>query len=244
MQKYVLLVDKKIMKRILTIVIVVVFYNMVFSQKLEPTEKNALIRVIVTNFKDKPIANEEVVFISKKDSKKYYVKTDAKGIAYILLPEGDTYDIEYRDFMEQQNYSTITIKDEPGAFTYDLKIRFEPAKTYILRNVHFETGKADLTKDSYSALNELVEAMKSKPELVIEIAGHTDSRPIRTREFPSNLELSQARAESCKKYLINKFKIEPERLIPKGYGDKYPVASNKTEEGRAKNRRVEFKIIE
>jgi outer membrane protein OmpA-like peptidoglycan-associated protein len=226
------------MKRILTIVIVVVFYNMVFSQKLEPTEKNALIRVIVTNFKDKPIANEEVVFISKKDSKKYYVKTDTKGIAYILLPEGDTYDIEYRDFMEQQNYSTITIKDEPGAFTYDLKIRFEPAKTYILRNVHFETGKADLTKDSYSALNELVEAMKSKPELVIEIAGHTDN----VGTYENNLKLSQLRAESVRNYLISKG-IAPQRVIAKGYADTQPIASNDTEEGRAKNRRTEVRII-
>jgi len=208
------------------------------SQPNEATEKMALINLEVTDFKEKPHPNESVVFISKTTGKKFWVKTDMNGKGKLILPEGDTYDIEYRDFMEQQNYSTITIPDQPGAFTYELKIKFEPAKTYTLRNVHFETGKAILTSVSFKALNELVEALKAKPNLIIEIAGHTDN----VGSFETNLKLSQARAESVRNYLLSKG-IAAYRVQAKGYADTQPVASNDTEEGRAKNRRTEVRIL-
>lgn len=226
------------MKRLMIYLFLVMIINDIFAQKLEPNEQHALINIEVTDFKQKPHPNEEIYFIGKKNRQKYYVKTDNKGEASILLLEGDTYDIEYRDFMEQQNYSTITIPDQPGAFTYDLKIKFEPAKTYVLKNVHFETGKSTLTASSYVALNQLVEALKAKPSLVIEIAGHTDN----VGTYENNLSLSQARAESVRNYLLSKG-IAPERVQAKGYADTQPVASNDTEQGRAKNRRTEVRII-
>ncbi len=226
------------MKRLMTYLFLWMMINDIFAQKLEPNEQYALINIEVTDFKQKPHPNEEICFISKKNRQKYYVKTDNKGKANILLLEGDTYDIEYRDFMEQQNYSTITIPDQSGAFTYDLKIKFEPAKTYVLKNVHFETGKATLTTSSYVALNQLVEALKAKPSLVIEIAGHTDN----VGTYENNLKLSQARAESVRNYLLSKG-ISPERVQARGYADTQPVASNDTEQGKAKNRRTEVRII-
>jgi outer membrane protein OmpA-like peptidoglycan-associated protein len=57
------------------------------------------------------------------------------------------------------------------------------------------------------------------------------------------VELSQARVEAVREYLIDKFQIDEERLSAKGYGDTQPIASNETEEGMAKNRRVEFKVL-
>lgn len=59
----------------------------------------------------------------------------------------------------------------------------------------------------------------------------------------SNLNLSQARVESTREYLITKFKINPENLVPQGFGEEQPIADNSTREGRAKNRRVEFHVI-
>ncbi|MCX7861593.1 MAG: OmpA family protein [Bacteroidales bacterium] len=224
------------MKQIIGIILLL--FNNLLAQTIEPTEQNALINIEVTDFKQNAHPNEQIWLISKKTSKKYFVKTDQKGKGKILLPEGDTYDIEYRDFMEQQNYSTITIPDQPGAYTYELKIKFEPAKTYVLKNVHFETGKASLTASSYTALNQLVEAMKAKPTLVIEIAGHTDN----VGTYETNLQLSQARAETVRNYLISKG-IAAERIIAKGYADTQPIATNETEQGRAKNRRTEVRII-
>ncbi len=221
------------------ILVVFIFLAVIasFGQKLEPTENLALINIQVSDFKQKALPNEIITFISKNTQKHYTVKSNEKGLASLLLPEGGTYDIQYRDFMEQQNYSTITIPNQDGAYTYDLKIKFEPAKTYTLKNVHFETGRATLTISSYPALNELVEALKNKQNLIIEIAGHTDN--VGTHEY--NLKLSQDRAEAVRNYLISKG-IAPHRVQAKGYADSQPVASNATEEGRAKNRRTEVRI--
>ncbi|NMD00768.1 MAG: OmpA family protein [Bacteroidales bacterium] len=208
------------------------------SQNLNPTEDKALLNIKVTNFSSKALSGETVMFISKKDGKEYIVKSSATGNAQLLLPEGSKYDIKYRDFMEQQEYSSIEIPSQPGAFTYDLTIKFEPAKTYTLKNVHYETGKATLTQDSYPALNNLYEALKEKPTLEIEIAGHTDN----IGTYEKNLTLSQERANSVKKYLVAKG-INANRITAKGYADTQPVASNDDETGRAKNRRTEVRII-
>ncbi|MEO0183664.1 MAG: OmpA family protein, partial [candidate division WOR-3 bacterium] len=77
------------------------------------------------------------------------------------------------------------------------------------------------------------------PEIEVEIQGHTDD--IGADAY--NLKLSQKRAEAVRDYLINKHMIEPVRLIPVGYGERRPIADNSTEEGRRKNRRVEFLIL-
>jgi len=226
------------MKTIFLALFLLLFVFVALSQNLSPTEDKALLNLKVTNFSQKPLAGEMVIFISKKDKKKYQIQTAKDGTAKILLPEGHIYDIQYRDFMEQQEYSTIEIPAQPGAFTYDLTIKFEPAKTYTLKNVHLETGSATLTNDSYVALNNLYEALKAKPNLVIEIAGHTDN----IGKYENNLTLSQERANSVKKYLVSKG-INENRIIAKGYADTQPIASNNTEEGRAKNRRTEVRII-
>ncbi|MEO0231192.1 MAG: OmpA family protein, partial [candidate division WOR-3 bacterium] len=108
---------------------------------------------------------------------------------------------------------------------------------------YFETGKAEIIPISYPIIDEIGNILLMNPELKIEIEGHTDNVPVSTPEFPSNLELSKARAEAVKRYIVNKFKIEPERIKTVGYGDTRPVASNETEEGRALNRRIEIKLL-
>jgi chemotaxis protein MotB len=77
----------------------------------------------------------------------------------------------------------------------------------------------------------------------IRIEGHTDNVPINTPRFPSNWELSVARATSVVQYLISRHNFPPERLSATGYGEYRPKASNATAEGRQKNRRVDFVIL-
>lgn len=226
------------MKSIIFIFFIFITNFMVQSQSLTPTEDKALLNIKVTNFSAKALCGEIIIFISQKDKKQYSVVTSKTGTAQILLPEGSKYDIKYRDFMEQKDYSSIEIPNQPGAFTYDLAIKFEPAKTYTLKNVHYETGKATLTKESYPALNNLYEALKEKPTLTIEIAGHTDN----VGTYENNLKLSEERAMSVKKYLVAKG-IDEKRITAKGYADTQPIASNNDEAGRAKNRRTEVRII-
>lgn len=112
------------------------------------------------------------------------------------------------------------------------------AKTIPLTYVKFETGSAVLTPLSKYELDNLVEAMKKYPDVVIEVAGHTDN----TGNPESNLLLSQNRADAVKDY-VTQNGVEESRLRSLGYGQTQPVDTNDTESGRAKNRRTEVKII-
>lgn len=109
----------------------------------------------------------------------------------------------------------------------------------VFKNLTFETGKAVIKPTSYPALDGLLALLNKKPEFKVLIEGHTDN----TGSESLNNKLSQERAGAVKKYLIQKG-IEDARIISVGYGPSRPVADNSTPEGRAKNRRVEFTIIE
>ena len=110
-------------------------------------------------------------------------------------------------------------------------------KTFELKNIYFETNKADLLPSSFPELDIVVQFMAENPKVEIEISGHTDN--VGTQDY--NMSLSEKRAESCKNYIISK-KINVARITSKGYGMSKPVASNNDEAGREKNRRVEFTI--
>lgn len=81
--------------------------------------------------------------------------------------------------------------------------------------------------------------LKDNPNIKVEIGGHTDA----VGSDVARQKISEKRAESAKKYMMDKFNISGDRMITKGYGSQKPIADNKTKEGRAKNRRVEFRVI-
>lgn len=113
-------------------------------------------------------------------------------------------------------------------------------KIVIIDKVHFETAKATIRPDSFSILNEVAEVLEENQHIgKLRIEGHTDSRG----RLAFNERLSQQRADSVRKYLIDKG-IAPSRLSAKGYGPSTPIDSNETAEGRAENRRVEFTILQ
>jgi OOP family OmpA-OmpF porin len=104
----------------------------------------------------------------------------------------------------------------------------------------FATAKWDILPDSHGLLNEVAQVLKQHPRIRrIEVAGHTDSRGTRA----ANQKLSENRAKSVWAFLV-KAGIDPARMVHKGYGQDRPIADNATEEGREKNRRVEFNILE
>jgi len=220
------------------LIFIIILLHLTSKSQLQPDENKALLKVKLMNFKEQPIPNEKIEFIGKNSKKSYSVIVNKDGYGEILLPEGDIYDVNFKDFMQDINYTTIEINDKEGAYTYNLTIKYDPGKVFILRNVYFEFGKYELLPTSYPALDELYEALVAKPNLIIEIAGHTDN----IGKYEDNLILSQNRAEAVRKYLIKKG-INPNRLIAKGYADTQPIASNDTEEGRSLNRRVEIRIL-
>lgn len=107
------------------------------------------------------------------------------------------------------------------------------------RIVEFETGKTTLTPAGQAILDEMLEPLLKLKNKHIDIIGHTDNQGLRA----SNLSLSQARADTVKMYLAEKG-IDVERLTASGQGSNRPIANNNSVEGRARNRRIEFRIAQ
>ena len=115
----------------------------------------------------------------------------------------------------------------------------KPGDTFVLEGLHFVYNKAIITKESREVLQKAIATLKSHPNLKVEIQGHTDNRG----NDAYNKKLSQKRANTIRNSLI-KAGIASSRLTAVGYGESKPIATNSTAEGRAKNRRIEFKILE
>ena len=109
-----------------------------------------------------------------------------------------------------------------------------------LQNVNFETNKANLLPESFPVLDVVGQVLRQWPELRIEIGGHTDSRGTDKH----NQKLSEMRADSVKSYLVRKFPdLKPDQFTVKGYGESRPLVPNNSDLNMAKNRRVEFVVL-
>lgn len=140
---------------------------------------------------------------------------------------------------------TLPIEVAPRAKAFDANVKKalessnQADKTLRLNYITYKSGSADLNSDeSRFELDNLVKALTDYPNLVIEVAGHTDN----TGDAASNLELSKQRANAVVSYLVSKG-IGSGRLRAAGYGDSKPLAPNDTPENKAKNRRTEFTIL-
>lgn len=108
--------------------------------------------------------------------------------------------------------------------------------------VLFRSGEAELTDSAKVPLNAVARILSGIPNKVI-IEGHTDNKPVLKTKYLSNWELSVARAYSVIEYFINEKGLDSSRFIAAGYGEYRPVASNETQEGQAKNRRIEIVMV-
>lgn len=106
----------------------------------------------------------------------------------------------------------------------------------------FESGKANLNDEAYEILDQVAIILERYSESDIVIEGHTDSVPINSALYPSNNELSDARALTVFYYIINHSNLDPAYITHAGRGEYCPIADNSTADGRALNRRVEIKI--
>lgn len=229
------------MKSILIIISIVITSISTALGQTSDSINSAVINVTVTNFENIPQKGEQIFFENLRTKKIYKGVTNSKGKFDILLKGGEKYQIKIKSIGEADDYNTFEIpaleEDELYAPS-TLTIQFELPRTFTLDNVEFESGKSTLTKDSYIELKELLDYLKLKNDINIEIAGHTDD----VGDDESNLKLSKARAETVRNYLISKG-ITPHRVIAKGYGETQPISSNTTEAGRQKNRRTEVRIL-
>jgi len=167
--------------------------------------------------------------------------SDSTGNYSVKLPEPKDYGVEiiakgyllYLDIVDlsMRTYDEVVVKN----FLLD---RVEVGAKVILQNIYFETAKATLKSESYASLDNVVRLLESNETIRIEISGHTDN----TGSLAFNKRLSTARAKAVVDYLVQKG-ISEDRLEYKGYAFSMPIAPNVTAEGRAKNRRVEFKVL-
>jgi OmpA-OmpF porin, OOP family len=118
----------------------------------------------------------------------------------------------------------------------DLAEALKTKGSIAVHNILFDTGKATIKPESAGVLAVIADALKAEPDLKIEIQGHTDN----VGAAAANLKLSQDRAAAVKAYLVQTGGVAAARLTTAGFGDTKPVADNKTDEGRAQNRRVEL----
>ena len=113
----------------------------------------------------------------------------------------------------------------------------------VAEQLFFDSGRADLKDTGKAVLKKVGDAVKGYEDKIIRVVGHTDNVPIKTKTFPSNWELSVARATTVVRYL-QEVGVPPDRMVASGRAEYQPVADNDTAEGRKKNRRIEITLID
>jgi outer membrane protein OmpA-like peptidoglycan-associated protein len=164
------------------------------------------------------------------------------GNFLLSLPSGGNYGISVSALGYLFHSENFTLNDTAG-YKEVVKViemkRLKAGKTIVLNNVFYDFDKATLRVESTKELDALVELLNDNPGLRIELGSHTDDKGANDH----NQRLSEERATSVVVYLVGKG-IAQDRLVPKGYGEASPAATNDTDEGRQKNRRTEFKVLE
>lgn len=116
----------------------------------------------------------------------------------------------------------------------------------LVDRILFDSGKAEIKDNGKAVLDKLGSILNTVKDKNIRIEGHTDNKPISGEllaKYPSNWELSTARATAVARYLQDRAKVDPARLVATGYGEFHPVAGNDTPESRALNRRIEIVLV-
>lgn len=178
--------------------------------------------------------NHEGDWVKRHNTITYYGK-DVNDLVFV---------IEYR-LKTQKTYDALA-KTLAGQKQVQLKQQNQGVKVTVGATVLFPSGKSDLTGEGKVLLTKVITALEERGGVDIIIEGHTNNVPITgelARVYPTNWELSAARSLTVLHYLAEKG-IPESRLEARAFGEQRPIASNKTEEGRARNRRIELMIVE
>ncbi|PCJ83241.1 MAG: hypothetical protein COA57_11680 [Flavobacteriales bacterium] len=186
-------------------------------------------------------ATVEVVDLELNEVVAEYHSNSKSGKYLVSLPSGRNYGITVTAPGYLFHSENI---DLPKAYVFEERINdivleeLEVGKKVVLNNIFFDYDKATLKKESIGELDRIARLMDETPTMAIEISGHTDNKGA----YGYNKDLSHRRAKSVVDYIIE-HGIDDARLKYMGHAYDFPVASNDTEEGRALNRRTEFKVL-
>jgi outer membrane protein OmpA-like peptidoglycan-associated protein len=115
----------------------------------------------------------------------------------------------------------------------------EQSGNIVLEGINFETNSAQITPDSEPTLTKALNTLRTNPQLRVEIQGHTDD----VGNDRANQRLSESRANSVRDYLVQRG-IDGSRMTTRGYGETTPLVPNDSDENRAKNRRIQFQVLQ
>lgn len=150
---------------------------------------------------------------------------------------------EQESLLEVQNKVSEYIEENKLEDKLETTLTDEGLLVTISDSVLFESGVAEVRNKDKKIVKEISTLLVMDPSRSIVISGHSDNVPIKTPQFNSNWDLSVMRAVNFMEVLLENDKLEPQWFSAKGFGEFKPVASNKTADGRAKNRRVEILIM-
>lgn len=212
-----------------------------FERDAELKSMKAPLKVIVKGLD--PNASADVTIVDESTENKYtdVITTDANGECGKYLRKGDKYTITIMKkgyTMYNTNLDVALDCPASGYVVVAELVKLQENVRIEIPNVNFETASAVLQPSSYETLNKVVSLLKLNPGIKVELSAHTDDRGA----DGYNMKLSDQRAASVAGYILNKG-VDKSMLVSKGYGKTMPLVPNTTDENRAKNRRVEIKIL-
>jgi outer membrane protein OmpA-like peptidoglycan-associated protein/tetratricopeptide (TPR) repeat protein len=218
-------------------------YSFELYKDARPTPVSYIKGKVIDEDSGKPVcAKVELIDLDNSSS---VIKGEScweKGEFLMCLPMGKEYafNISTEGYLfYSDNFKLKQVADIIDPYILEIKMKkIKIGGTVVLRNVFFDTNSYELLSASKVELQKLIDFLNLNKSLIIEIEGHTDN--VGTSEF--NQKLSEARAKEVYKYLLNQ-QIDQSRMKYSGYGFDHPISSNETPEGRALNRRTEFRII-
>jgi outer membrane protein OmpA-like peptidoglycan-associated protein len=215
-------------------------YTFQLPEELQ-AQKVSYVRGTVKDKMTKKPLNANVILIPIKGGEEMSTYTNKSDGAFLAPLKAD---VQYALTIDKKGYlyhsEYFDMPNVPSDKPFEIEVllqKIESGKTVVLSNIFFDSDKFVLKPESKTGLEKLKTYLTENPDIKIEIGGHTDN----VGSSSHNLTLSKNRAKSVLDYLVSNG-IDSLRLISKGYGDTVSVASNDTKEGRAKNRRTEFKV--
>jgi outer membrane protein OmpA-like peptidoglycan-associated protein len=212
-----------------------------FEKSLELKASRKLLTLNVTDSDGNRVTpvDIDVKNLNRDENVSSLLSYDSNGNPILSLRTNNMYELDVTKKGYTYFNKTLDIKNT-NRETENIVLDILTIETkMIFNNITFETNSAELNTESYAELNRLLSFMERNPNLKIEIAAHTDD--IGSNEY--NFRLSDKRAESVVKFLVNN-NVNKSRVQSKGYGELQPLTPNDSDENRARNRRVEIKIIE
>jgi len=199
---------------------------------------SADLTITATDYKQEYPQRYKSIILKGKKGTSFETTTNASGIARVQVAEGDTYSFWCDGITGEFDCgfgNTLSVPHGAGSGNWEI---YYDDDRFELKGVNFETGKSNILPSSTKILEATVKGLQKYDTVKVEISGHTDN--VGGLEY--NDKLSQDRAEAVRSYLIKKG-IAENRITAVGYGYSRPKADNKTEKGRAQNRRIEISII-